>query len=102
MTDMGTDRSVFWTLRREHFWSWMTDVGRGLSAPMGTYLGGGAAEQRHGGGTAEQHGTEAEVERRSNGTEVEQRSNGTEVERRSNTAALSVVAVVAVITKARL
>ena len=38
MTDMGTDRSVFWTLRREHFWSWMTDVG--LSAPMGTYLGG--------------------------------------------------------------
>ena len=40
MTDMGTDQSVFWTLRREHFWSWMTDVGRGLSAPMGTYLGG--------------------------------------------------------------
>jgi len=41
MTDMGTDRSVFWTLRREHFWSWMTDVGRGLIAPLGTYLGGG-------------------------------------------------------------
>jgi len=40
MTDMGTDRSVFWTLKREHFWSWMTDVGRDLSAPMGTYLGG--------------------------------------------------------------
>ena len=36
---MGTDQSVFWTLRREHFWSWMTDVGRGLSAPLGTYLG---------------------------------------------------------------
>jgi hypothetical protein len=40
MTDMGTDRSVFLTLRREHFWSWITDVGRGLSAPLGTYLGG--------------------------------------------------------------
>jgi hypothetical protein len=40
MTDMGTDRSVFWTSRREHFWNWMTNVGRDLSAPMGTYLGG--------------------------------------------------------------
>jgi len=34
MTDMGTNRSVFWTLRREHFWSWMTDVGRDLSVPL--------------------------------------------------------------------
>ena len=40
MTDMGTDQSVFWTHRREHFWSLMTDVGRGLSAPLGTYLRG--------------------------------------------------------------